>query len=604
MFDVLTVAALADELGERLIDGRVQQVGMLSRLAVGLEVYSDGRRVYLAASAEHDAPRALLLEREPSFDRQLVTPLLLLLRKYVRGGIIVGIEQPPLERIIRVSIAKRLEPHNASQPPDEFASGGVAEEEDEPDGLEGATFVHLVVEVMGRHSNVILVDDEGRIMEAVKRVTPRMSRVRPIAPKLPYVDPPIGDWDDPRRLSAASAAVVLGSERRETTLATVLPRRLRAVSPQMAREIAYRATGSAQATVADAVSDPGALARETRRLFEPLLTSAWAPTIYRDAGDEVVAYAAVPMEHLARSATPEAAASMSVAVALAEIGDQSETLGKHAQRIARLQAEIREARARLMTRLASLDAETERSAGGERYREWGELIYAYLWAIKPGQTELDADGMKIPLDPQLSPSENAQAYFERYRKSQSAGAHLPELSEQVRTEIAYLDQLDLLAGQTATFQELEDVAAEWEGYRQPRPGAPTQARRPRSTPPRRTRPVLEHHGNAVYVGKSSTENDRIAFEIAGPNDTWLHARGVPGSHVVVRWGNAAGNEDDETLGIAASLAAFYSAGRGNASVEVDITRRRFVRKIKGAGPGMVTYRNERTVSARPRDVEG
>jgi predicted ribosome quality control (RQC) complex YloA/Tae2 family protein len=140
---------------------------------------------------------------------------------------------------------------------------------------------------------------------------------------------------------------------------------------------------------------------------------------------------------------------------------------------------------------------------------------------------------------------------------------------------------------------------EWEQYRQAaNPGSRGAKKLKRSAPPRRIRPLLDDHGNAIYIGKSGNENDQVTFALAAPNDTWLHARGVPGSHVVIRW-RTQGEEAPETIEAAAQLAAWYSAGRTSGSVEVDIAPRRFVRKIKGAGPGMVTYRNERTISVRP-----
>jgi predicted ribosome quality control (RQC) complex YloA/Tae2 family protein len=593
VFDVLTVAAVADELTETILDGRVQKVGMISRLALGFEVYAGRRRRYLIVSAENDDPRIMLLEREPSFDSQLVTPLLLLLRKYVRGGLIVGIEQPPLDRVVRLSIAKRLEPHNdapAPEPSEEV-------DEEDPEGLEDATFVHLVVEIMGRHSNIIMVDDDGRIMEAAKRVTPSMSRVRPIAPRLPYTEPPIGDRGDPRKLSTAEAGILLAGEKPSASLATVLPRRLRGVSPQMAREVAFRSFGSANAMVAAATGEgAGTLAREMRRLLEPLLTSTWAPQVYRQEG-EPVAFAATPHEHLVARYEVEAVPSVSRAAEIASGAEGAETPAKHSQRRQRLIQAVLEARGRVETRRERLLQEAAKSEEADKLRVWGELIYGYLWAIQPGQRELDVDGVKVPLDPALS----AKEYFERYRKAQSAGEHVPALIAEADLEIAYLEQLETLAEQAMTFPELEEVAIEWETHQRAREGAAGgRTKIKRSTPPRRTKPLVDRNGNLIYIGRSGAENDRIAFDIAGPNDTWLHARGAPGSHVLVRWSNPAGDEEDDTLETAAALAAYYSRRRESGNVEVDITRRRHVRKIKGAGPGMVTYRNERTVAVKPK----
>jgi predicted ribosome quality control (RQC) complex YloA/Tae2 family protein len=212
---------------------------------------------------------------------------------------------------------------------------------------------------------------------------------------------------------------------------------------------------------------------------------------------------------------------------------------------------------------------------------------------------LDIDGASIPLDPDLTANENAQAYFERYRKAQSAEAQLPGLVEESRAEIAYLDQLATLIAQAPGFSELEALAAEWAEQ-----APPEHASRPRkSTAPRRPRALVDTHGNSVYVGRSGHQNELVTFDIAGADDTWLHARGVPGSHVVIRWRSPDSPEFPDTVEAAAALAAWYSAARESGGVEVDVARRRHVRKIKGAGPGMVTYRNERTIRVQPAAEE-
>jgi predicted ribosome quality control (RQC) complex YloA/Tae2 family protein len=256
--------------------------------------------------------------------------------------------------------------------------------------------------------------------------------------------------------------------------------------------------------------------------------------------------------------------------------------------------------------LASLRVEATKAAEVDQLRERGELIYAWLWQIAPGQTELIVDGTTVPLDPQLSAKENAQAYFERYRKAQSANDNVPELVARTETELTYLDQLATMVAQAEGFAELESLAAEWSNRQGPTASAGRRAPGKRATgrQDKRPRPLLDRHGNAVYVGRTGAQNDFVTFDLAGPDDTWLHARGVPGSHVVVRWHRPGLDDDPETIEAAAALAAFYSAARDSARVEVDATKRRHVRKIKGAGPGMVTYRQERTLAVRPADETG
>lgn len=605
MFDVLTIAAITDELAGTILDGKIQRVGLADSRSLSLEIYAGGRRRTLIASADDRDPRLLLSAAEPVIDVSLVTPLVLLLRKYARGGVIVGVEQPPLERIVRLSIAKRIAGSRVSEREEiseDNGTNGEGEDVDEIYGVESPTFVHLYVEIMGRHSNIILVDDSGRIMESVKRVTSRMSRVRPIAPRLAYSPPPAPDRPDPRRLTADSVRELLASAPAGQSLESWLVRTMRGVSPQIAREIAFRSTGALESSVGDLRADAAIeIARASRSLYEPLLTSNWDPRIYEDSDGDILAFSAVPMEHLRSTSNEVPLESISAAAERAG-GGGPETAGKHDARKRRITESIQSVRERLSARLKSMEEEAERAAGGDQFREWGELIYAYLWQIKPGDSELVIDTQRIPLDPRLSAKENAQAYFERYRRGRDAGEQLPERIAATQTEIAYLDQLTLQVEQAETFPDIETLQIEWDGYRaRSQSGGGDRKPARRSAPPRRLRPLIDDDGNAIFIGRSGSQNDEVTFSIAGPNDTWLHARGVPGSHVIVRWRNPNADERPETIEAAARIAAFYSSSRNSGQVEVDVTRRRYVRKIKGAGPGMVTYRNERTIAVRPAD---
>lgn len=607
MFDVLTIAAVADELNTSVLDGRVQRVGLVDPLTVALEIYANRQRWALIASCDGQRARVHLADTMPSLDSALITPFGLLLRKYVRGGVLVGIDQPPLERLIRLSIAKRLPPYNdrrrqAEHPDRELTDDGDVDAADDIDG-DGeveATYVHVAIEIMGRHSNLILIDDDGRVMESAKRVTPSMSRVRPILPRLPYTPPPPITKPDPRRMTSADATLMLDNEPPEAKLAQVLVRRLRAISPTMSREIAFRVAERHDVRVGDLDADAAArVARETRAILEPLLTAAWSPRVYEQDGT-AVAFAPIPLSHLQADLEERRVESISAAAALVEVTDGEPATARHAQRRARLIQSIDQAVYRQRTRLRSLMTQQRRAEDAERLRARGELIYAYLWQVEPGATELRVDLEVIPLDPALSPKENAQHYFEQYRKAQGAGRHVPGLTSVVQSELAYLEQLRLMVEQADGFAALEALAAEWEGHG----GSPAlgRERAPRRRPTEtRPRPLLDAGGNAVYIGRSGAQNDLVTFDIAGPDDTWLHARGVPGSHVVIKWRRSDAKDVQETIDAAAGLAAYYSTARGAGSVEVDVTRRRHVRKIKGSGPGLVTYRNERTIPVRPAE---
>ena len=638
-YDVLTVAAIADELNATIGNGRIQRIGLLDTRTVGAEIYARGQRHYLIASADDGSPRLRLAPEMPSLDSALVTPLGLLLRKHARGGIILSIDQPPLERLVRFSIAKRREPLTtdaSATPPggtpevggDERAASEAAaivedvEGVEEVEDLEDRPFddddalrhVSLYVELMGRHSNLILVDDDGRIMESAKRVTAAMSRVRQVLPRLPYLPPPPPDRRDPRRLTEEEAARFLATIAPDADVTRALVSAFRGISPQMAREIVYQTVGSSEARGGDVGPEAGeALAGAVRALLAPLATTSWRPTLYRErpendpvaeesepAGD-IVAFSPAPLAHLAAAYDEERVASVSAALALAETRRGSDGAGqvRHAQRRQRLLDAVAAARQKAERRLAALAAQSRRAAEAERLRSRGELIYSVLWQIAPGQRELVVEDDTIPLDPDLSPSENAQAYFERYRKAQSASAQIPGLEDEGRSEIAYLEQLATLIAQAPGFAELETLKAELADLDTAEP----DPRPRRKTTPKRPRALVDDAGNSIYVGRSGLQNDLVTFDMAGPDDTWLHARGVAGSHVVIRWRAPEGAEHETTIAAAAALAAWHSAARESGGVEVDIARRRHVRKLKGARPGMVTYRNERTIRVEPAPEE-
>src|SRR5918993_985028 len=614
-YDVLTIAAITDELSATIGNGRIQRIGLLDPRTIGAEIYAGGQRRYMIASANDGQPQLRLAPDMPSLDSALIPPFGLPLRKHTRGGIILSIDQPPLERLLRLSIAKRQAPLKTRRDTSEPDVTEVEVDEladDEGDDLEvhesweGVALSHvaLYVELMGRHSNLILVDDDGRIMQSAKRVPPEMSRVRPVLPRLPYAPPPPPDRLDPRSITPSATARLLETLLPDAELARALVSTYHGLSPVMAHEIVFQATGSSETRAGDVNAESAEpLARETLALLEPLQTTVWSPQIYRERGHadpgEVVACSPILMTHLAAENDVSSVQSMSEALAQAESAAVRPSPARHAQRRQRLLDSVAAARQKAERRLAALASESARAAEAEQLQNAGELIYAYLWQIEPGQASLDIDDTSIPLDPNLTANENAQAYFERYRKAQSAESQLPGLVEESRAEIAYLDQLATMIAQAPGYSELEALAAEWAEQAAPEPAA----RPKKATAPRRPRALVDANGNSVYVGRSGRQNELVTFDIAGPNDTWLHARGVGGSHVVIRWRSSDSPESADTVEAAAALAAWYSAARESGHVEVDVAPRRHVRKIKGAGPGMVTYRNERTIRVLPAPEE-
>ncbi len=606
MFDVLTTGAVVEEFRDTILDGRIQRFGMVDQLTIGAEVYAQRKRWHLLASADSENPRIHLVSGMPSTDPNLITPFSQLARKYLRGGFITDISQPPLERIIKLSIAKRMPPDAKSGTSDpEPVETDELDDADEDDiwGDENVTRLDLYIEIMGRHSNIVLVDEDGLVRESVKRVTPSMSRVRPVLPKVEYELPPSPDKPDPRQVTTATMEQVIANAKSGDALAQVLVRGFRSVSPQIGREVAFRVTESAQTKMRDVEQAVAAdLARTLRALYQPMLTAAWDPKAY-ERDDLPVGYGALPMQHLAVDAEEIDVESISRAIETAQVATGAETPKDHAQRRAQLVENIDRALQSVNTRLHNLRQQHERSKDTERLRRWGESIYAYLWQIQPGDTELVAETEvgeeTIPLDPELDPKDVATNYFDEYRKSQKAGEQLPARIESAGAEIAYLEQLKWLAGQAEGFAAIESVRQEFEEHAPGRLGVDPRANKghqaSKKQANRKVSPLTDDDGNLYYIGKSGRENEQVTFEIAHADDWWLHARGVPGSHVILRTRVPSDEPDSDVVERAASLAAWYSQSRDSGNVDVDITQRRHVRKIKGAGPGMVTYRNEYTI---------
>ncbi len=575
-FDALALAAVAEELREAILGGRVQRALLPSQLSVALEIYAAGRRWHLLLSAHPQFTRAHLSAAKPSRGVERATPLLLLLRKYVVGGRVVAIEQPDLERVLLLSIVKGPQPRNtpadeADEPP----------EDDEPLAEGETRRCELVVEAMERRGNVILVGDDNLILESLRHIPPRLSR-RPVLPREPYELPPRQEKRDPRHATAEGLRALLDGS--EPQLARAMVAAYRGLSPLAAREVVFRATGSADTPLAPDL--PWArLALALRGLW----ADAPEPSLARGPTGEPLAFAPYMLTHL-----PGAAPAESTSAAVEAFYGAHERLSSHQQRRDAVRALLLEARERLLAQRHSLAAELQRAAELDRLRWEGEMIYAFLHSLRPGQAALEVEGRTIALDPQRTPAENAQDRFRAYDKAKGALAGVPERLHEVEARLAGLDETLALLDLAEGFEQIEGIAREAaeQGYLRAagRPGA-----KQRRQPPLR---VDTPDGYAIYVGRSAGQNEQVTFKIGAADDVWLHARGMPGAHVLIK---SAGREVPEpTLRRAAELAAYYSKGRGESAVEIDIARRSQVRRIPNAPAGLVSYHAERTIRAAPR----
>ncbi|GAB4537619.1 MAG: NFACT RNA binding domain-containing protein [Anaerolineae bacterium] len=556
-FDALTTTAIATELQAELLGGRVQQVLLPDRLSLALEIYAHRQRRYLLASAHPQAARIHLLSAKPRRGVEGVSPLLLLLRKYVRHSRLVEVHQPPAERILHLTF----------------------------DGPQGP--VTLVIEAIGHQSNLVLVAGDGAVLDALKRVGPDINRFRVVLPGHAYVPPPAQDKLLPTEVTEYRLRQVLAQWPPEALLRQALVEGVAGISPLAAREIAYRASGDTDVKV------------ERVERISPVLEAILAltceppqPSLARDEEDGIVAFAPYALTHLG---TYEPAQSMSVAI---EAYFGAESGGYQAAKAPLFQA-IEAAQRRLARRREKL-AEEQVSAGDpEALKQMGEAILAYAHQIEPGQAWLLADwtpgqpALRVRLDPRLSPPENAEAYFRRYRKAQRAAKEIPAQMAQVEMEEEYLDQLAQDLQMAEDRPEIDAVrnALAQAGYLK-------EKRTPASSPVARPLRLTSPDGFVTWVGKNALQNEKLTFQLANPDDLWLHARGIPGAHVIVQTGGRPVPE--QTLEWAARLAAYYSRGREDTQVDVDVVPRQHVRRLREGRPGQVSYRHERTIRVAPQ----
>jgi predicted ribosome quality control (RQC) complex YloA/Tae2 family protein len=605
-FDALTLAAVADELEDTILGGRIQRALLPSSLSVALEIYARGRRRYLLLSAHPQFTRVHLSTAKPSRGVERDTPLLLLLRKYVVGARIAAIEQPELERVLLLSIVKGPQARNIAEMHEEDDQGDVpgdrdpgpadvehdasGEQLDDDTDATDTLRCELIVEAMERRGNIILVGDDNLIMESARHITPRMSR-RPVRPREPYELPPRQEKRDPRRATPEGMRALLdrpapdSSRPQDATLARVLVADYRGLSPLAAREAVFRATGAA-----DTALGPNLPWAKLALAVRGLWNDDWQPCLVGDAA-EPAAYAPYLLTHL-----DGAAPAQSISAALDAYYTAREQLTSHHQRRDSLRQQLHDTRERLDRQRQGLSAELRRAGELDRLRWEGEMIYAFLHTLVPGQASLAVEGRAIELDPTRTPVENAQDRFRAYDKAKSALAGVPERLQAVEARLAGLDETLALLELAEGYEQIEGIAREAaeQGYIR----SPERGRAPRSG--RRLAPlrVESSDGFAIYVGRSAGQNDQVTFKIGASDDLWLHARGIPGAHVIVKSGGR--DIPAATLLEAAALAAYFSKARDEPAVEIDVARRAAVRRILNGPAGLVSYQAEQTIRVAPR----
>ena len=566
---------LTGELNDRLAGARVDKVQQPERDEVDLIFRGRGGSPRLVLTASPNNPR-VHISRIPR-ENPLQPPMFcMLLRKHLSGARFAGAEQPGLERILFVHFDCRNE-------------------------LGDEVRRTLAAEIMGRRSNVILLDENGRIMDAVKRVDVSMSSVRQILPGMTYKLPPAQHKTD---LTAADPAQTAHEVRQgHGDVAKALLGLVQGVSPVVCREMTALACRDAGAQAEAMTSEQeGRLAFFLGRLIRSVKAGESRPVLVKDAAT------GRPLDFSFLNIT-----QYGTAAAVKEYSDFSSLLDDFyserdrvenvARRAHDMLTVIGNAVERVSRRIDNQRAELRRSEDRQALKIRGDLISANMYRLKKGMSRCElenyyAEGaprIPVKLDPSLTPSQNAQRYYRKYRKASVAEKYLTEQIAAGQSELEYLDtvfdELSRAGGEGEIAEIREELVAE--GYLK-RHGPRGDRRGRRDSEPLHFR---SDDGYRILVGRNNRQNDRLTLHAAAKSDIWLHTRNIPGAHVIVQ--ARGGPVPDRTLTQAAELAALHSKARGSAQVPVDYTQVKNVKKPAGAKPGKVIYEEFHTAYVQP-----
>ena len=592
-FDGVTIANIVSELKKELLGGRLYKIAQPEEDELLLTVRLPSGQKRLLISADASLPLIYLTaSNKPS--PQTAPNFCMLLRKHLQNGRITDISQPGLERIIRFDI----------------------EHLDEMGDLRRKI---LVAEIMGKHSNIIFCTDDGVIIDSIKHVSAAVSSVREVLPGKPYFIARTQDKLDPLSTDYEQFRAVLTS--RPQPVFKALYGSFTGISPILAQELCQEAgTDGERPTAALTESDYERLYQSFSEMAAAVREERFTPNIAYTNGSPVE-YCALPLTiygygrassrkngspHSSNipvdsESSPSAGDTAppsgdytvdyeSISALLEHYYAEKNTLTRIRQKSADLRRIVQTALERNIKKYDLQQRQMKDTEKRETYRVYGELLNAYGYGAQPGARSLEAknfytgEQVRIPLDPTLSATDNAKKYFEKYNKLKRTYEALSELTKEVKSEIDHLESVSAALDIALYEEDLAQIKEELteSGYIRRKGGSKKQ--KITSKPYH----YISSDGFHMYVGKNNYQNDELTFKFATGNDWWFHAKQMPGSHVIVKLGDAQ-ELPDRTFEEAARLAAYYSRGRGQRKVEIDYIQKKHIKKPGGAKPGFVVY---------------
>lgn len=557
--DGIVIANMVKELNESILGGKINKIAQPENDELLITIKNNKTQYRLLISAGASLP--LIYFTQKNKPGPLTAPnFCMLLRKYIGSGKFTKIWQPGLERIIHFEIEHLNE------------MGDLCRKD-------------LIVEIMGKHSNIIFCDDKGMIIDSIKHVSAQMSSIREVLPGRNYFIPATSEKYDPLIISERDFKASVCT--RPMPLAKALYMTLTGISPLIAEEICHRSSlESSQSANSLSESEQTHLYHIFSMLMDNVRTGHFSPLIIYN-GKEPVEFSSVPLTQYQDFTSLEYTA----------VSDVLETYYAAKNAITRIRQRSADIRRIVQTALErdykKYDLQLRQlkdTEKREKYKVYGELINAYGYGLEPGAKKLDAlnyytnEMISIPLDPTMTPQENARKNFDRYNKLKRTCEALQKLTVETKEAIEHLESIRTALDIALSEEDLVQIKEELTQYgyiRRKHAGKKVKIT---------SRPLhfLSGDGYHIYVGKNNFQNEELTFKFASGNDWWFHAKGAPGSHVIVK--NPDGGEmPDRTYEEAARLAAHYSANSEAEKTEIDYVQKKHVKKVNGKLPGFVIY---------------
>ncbi len=577
-FDGITIASVVQELNEKIVGGRILKIAQPEKDELIITVKNEGKQYRLLISADPSLPLIYLTEdNKPS---PLTAPTFcMLLRKHLQNAKFISFSQPDFERIVRI----------------EF------EHLNEMGDLCTKT---LIVELMGRYSNIIFVDDKDVIVDSIRRVSSAVSSVREVLPGREYFLPKVLEKKNPMIETRENFLGMMraGDEAKEADGKLIKPTPVfkaiymeyTGIAPLVAKSMCLNAGISLDLLISD-IDDANLdnLWKIFNETFDKVRNGQFEPTIYYEDG-VVLDYASIDLPDISEKKKYDTISEL-----LFIFYSEKNIVSRIRQRSYDIRRVVQNAIDRTKKKIDIQEKQFEDTAKRETYKIYGELLNAYGYSLKDGEKSAevlnyyDNQMITIPLDPMYSVKDNARKYFDKYGKLKRTYEALTTLMEENKKELMHLESimtsLDIARSEDDLVQIKEELIDS--GY--------VRRRRNLKKPKITSKPFhyISSAGYDIYVGKNNYQNEEISFKLASGKDMWFHAKNAPGSHVIVKVGD--GELPDSVYEEAASLAAFYSSVKDQDKVEIDYTARKNLKKPAGSAPGFVIYHTNYSMMATP-----